>query len=98
MNRLQFFVNNSGVSRIRPWEGGCVQGQIGLQKINKLILINIIIFEMTEISPIKVNSNNTMKIHIIETLFARYLLTELIHYEACLKSNETDSTKFFIDA
>ena len=47
---------------------------------NKPVCIRVTttLAETGEISPITVNGNNTIKIRVIETLFRRYLLSELI--------------------
>lgn len=64
-------------------EFGLGEGDSGVESAsyrrqNKSKLMNITVFKVADISPIKVNGNNKIKIHVIETLFTRYLLTELI--------------------
>ena len=47
-----------------------VRGRVGF--IHKLRLLNITIYKVAEISPIKLNGNNTIKIRVTETLFTQY--------------------------
>ena len=69
----------SGISRIRPWGSRRFRSRVAFIQNTKQVKTNQhFILNVAEISHTKVNSNNTMKIYIIETLFTRYLLSELI--------------------
>ena len=59
-------------------EGGPESCQLNTKEKTKSTLINITTFTVAEISPIKGNGKNTIKIRVFETLFTVYLLIELI--------------------